>query len=113
MLTIESLHDPAGDLQECQMFCLIADKIDADPSLLHIPLANVDRWLAKGHRAVEKLNEWRALVVRGQGSQAGMKELLAVLRDDSEKTRWFKGWTPVWSIMTDEDKMQFPWISRH
>ena len=113
MLTIENCHDPAGDIQEYQMFCLIADKIEADPSLLSIPLANVDRWLARGHRAVEKLGEWRALIVRAQNSPAGMNELLSLLRDDSESARWFKGWTPVWSILTEEDKKLFPWISRH
>lgn len=113
MLTIENCHDPAGDIQEHQMFCLIADKIEADPSLLQIPLANVDRWLARGHRAVEKLGEWRALIERAQASEAGMKELLAVLRDDSESTRWFKGWAPFPGIITPAELKRFPWISRH
>ena len=34
---------------------MIADKIEADPSLLDIPLANIARWLANGHSAVQRL----------------------------------------------------------
>ena len=34
-------HDPEGDRMAHLQFCLIADKIEADPSLLRIPLANI------------------------------------------------------------------------
>lgn len=95
------------------MFCLIADKIEADPSLLRIPLDNIERWLANGHRSVTKLNEWRDLIHEAQASRGGMDKLLWLLRDDSEESRWFKGWTPVWSIMTREEARRFPCISRH
>ena len=113
MLTLENCHDPAGDIQEYQMFCLIADKIEANPALLQIPIANVDRWIAKGHRAAVKLNEWREACVRAQTSNEGLHELLTLLRDDSEETRWFKGFAPTVGILTPEDRRRFPWISRH
>jgi hypothetical protein len=113
MLTIENCLDPAGDIQDFQKYCLMADKIEADPSLLQIPLDNVDRWLARGHRAADKLNKWRTLVVDAHPSSQGLKKLLDLLGDDSEETRWFKGFSPVAGILTPEELRRFPWISRH
>jgi len=113
MLTIENCHDPAGDIQEYQIFCLIADKIEADPSLLAKPLDNIDRWIARGSRAKKRLLEWRALVEAAQASPAGLQALLAILRDDSEEVRYFKGFAPFPGILTLEERRRFPWISRH
>ncbi len=50
-----SYHDPTGDLLAFRQFCLIADKIEADPGLLQIPLANITRWLGNGHWAAREL----------------------------------------------------------
>jgi hypothetical protein len=113
MLTIENCHDPAGDIQEYQKFCLIADKIEADPSLLSIPLDNVDRWIDRGVQPRSKLMEWRVLVVAAQASKAGLDKLLDVLRDDSEPVRYFKGFDPFPGVLTLAERQSFPWISRH
>ncbi|MGI8436465.1 MAG: hypothetical protein ACR2NX_06110 [Chthoniobacterales bacterium] len=49
----------------------IAGKIEAQPELLAIPLANIGRWLAQAHSAPHRLEQWRALLV--------------ILRDHSEE----------------------------
>ena len=38
---------------------LDADKLERDPSLLRIPLENIDRWIANGHTAPHRLEQWR------------------------------------------------------
>jgi len=34
---------------------LTADKLEWDPALLRVPLENIDRWLANGHPAPQRL----------------------------------------------------------
>jgi hypothetical protein len=41
---------------------LVADKLERDPSLLRIPLENIDRWLAHGHTAPHRLEQWRQII---------------------------------------------------
>jgi hypothetical protein len=112
MLT-QPYHDPTGDEMEHQMFCLIADKIESEPSLLEIPLANVDRWLAKGHNARQPLLKWRELICEARTSPAGMEKLLGILRDDSEESRFFKGFEPFPGILDDGEIDRLSWTSRH
>jgi hypothetical protein len=38
---------------------LVANKIERDPALLRVPLENIDRWLANGHTAPHRLEQWR------------------------------------------------------
>jgi hypothetical protein len=79
--------DSEGDRIAYQRFCLMADKIEADPALLRIPLDNIARWLAQGHWAKTQLATWRGWIEEAQTSPAGMARLLALLRDDSEEAR--------------------------
>jgi len=113
MLTLEDTLDRPGDLQEYQKFCLIADKIEADPGLLQKPLNTVARWLAAGHRAKARLLEWQSLLQDASQTQAGMEALLELLRDDSEHARHFKGFAPLPGILSESDLARFPCISRH
>ena len=48
---------------------MVADKLErADPAsreaLLRIPLENIDRWLANGHTAPHRLEQWRQIILR-------------------------------------------------
>ena len=95
------------------MFCLIADKIEADPSLLEIPLANIDRWLGKSSRPRPELTKWQNLITQAKKSEAGMRTMLALLRDDSEDARWFKGFDPFPGVLTLAERTISKWISRH
>lgn len=106
-------HDPTGDIMAFRQFCLIADKIEADPSLLGIPLANIDRWLGNGHWAKRELNQWRAWIQEAQRSSEGQRRLLELLRDDSEEARDWKGYDPFPGVLTKIEMSPFEWTSRH
>ena len=87
-------------------FCAMADKIERDPALLEIPLANIARWLgAGGHEdSRHRLEQWRGMIHEAQRSPEGMAALLALLRDDSEEARHFKGWSPMMGILTKAER---------
>jgi hypothetical protein len=103
----------AGDEAEYQQFLLIADKIEADPSLLAIPLANIERWLGRSHHAWRELERWRRRILAAQASAEGMQSLLALIRDDSEEARMEKDFMPCPGILTDDELAQIPWVPRH
>jgi hypothetical protein len=88
-------------------FCLIADKIEADPSLLAKPLSNMERWLANGIWAGNMLDLWRKKIEDAQISKRGLDHLLAVLRDDGEDMRYFKGFSPFTGLLSKEERRQF------
>ncbi len=46
----------------------VADKIEADPALLSVPLQNIQRWPANGHTAPHRLKQWQSLLVAAQAS---------------------------------------------
>ena len=52
---------------------LVADKIERDPALLRVPLENIDRWLANGHTAPHRLEQWRQIILRAQESPEGFR----------------------------------------
>jgi len=106
-------HDPTGDRLAHQQFCLIADKIEAEPALLRIPLENIERWLARGHWAGRELSQWRQWIEAAQASAGGMKRLLDLLRDDSEETRDWKGFSPFAGVLTTKERQSFLCVSRH
>jgi hypothetical protein len=106
-------HDPTGDLMAWRQFCLIADRIEAEPTLLEIPLANITRWLANGHWAKRELAQWREWIEAAQQSPASFQRLLDLLRDDSEEARDWKGFSPFAGILTKNERSQFLCTSRH
>lgn len=106
-------HDPTGDLLAFRQFCRIADKIEADPAVLEIPLANIRRWLGDGHWAKRELGQWRRWIEDAQSSPEGLGFLLALLRDDSEESRDWKGFSPFPGILTKAERQEGLCISRH
>jgi len=94
-------HDPAmKTLHE-----LVADKLEqADPAsragLLRIPLENIDRWLANGHTAPHRLEQWREILRRAMESAEGFQELLKVLRDPGEEAVHLRSFDPFPGVLT-------------
>ena len=86
---------------------LVADKLERDPSLLRIPLENIDRWLANGHTAPHRLEQWRQIILRAQESEAGFAELLQLLRDHGEAATHLKSFDPFPGILTTLERRQF------
>jgi hypothetical protein len=85
---------------------LVADKIESDPSLLRLPLENIDRWLANGHTAPQRLEQWRQIILRAQRSEDGFHELLVLLRDRSEAAVRLKDFAPFAGVLTREERRQ-------
>ena len=85
---------------------LAADKIERDPSLLRIPLENIDRWIANGHTAPQRLEQWRQFILRAQQSPDGFQELLTLLRDRSEATERLRDFAPFAGILTAAERRQ-------
>ncbi len=84
---------------------LVADKLEqakpaARDALLRIPLDNIDRWLANGHTAPHRLEQWRQILQRAQTTPDGFEELLRLLRDQSESAAHLKSFDPFPGILT-------------
>ena len=105
--------DSEGDILAHQRFCLIADKIAADPSLLAIPLDNIQRWLGNGHWAKRELTTWKGWIEAAQTDAAALQHLLDLLRDDGEESRDWKGFSPFPGVLNKKERQQTQWTSRH
>jgi hypothetical protein len=84
---------------------LDADKIERDPSLLRIPLENIDRWIANGHTAPHRLEQWRSILLQAQASPDGFQELLKLLRDRSEATERLREFSPFAGVLTAAERL--------
>lgn len=89
----------------------IADKLEqAEPAvrleLLKIPLDNIDRWLAKGHTAPHRLEQWRVILLQSQESMEGFAELIRILRDSSDSNLRLKDFAPFAGVLTREERQQ-------
>ncbi len=90
---------------------LVADKLErADPAtrqtLRRIPLDNIDRWLAHGHTAPHRLEQWRQILERAQQSEDGFEELVRLLRDPGEASQRMRDFSPFAGLLTLEERRQ-------
>lgn len=106
-------RERTGDEVSADRFRLMADKIEADPSLLEIPLANIARWLGNGHSARARLEGWRTMIQDAQASGEGMAKLLFILRDQDWESVLWKGFSPFPGILNKEELKEHTWSSRH
>ena len=110
---LDARTERSGDEVSADRFRLIADKIEADPALLAIPLDNIERWLSQGHSAVMRLEQWRTMLLEAKASAAGMATLLALLRDQSWEVVFFKEFAPTPGILNKEELDRLSWTSAH
>jgi hypothetical protein len=98
---------------------LVADKLErADARqrevLLAIPLENIARWLANGHTAPHRLEQWRQIIIRAEESADGFQELLASLRDSVESASRLRDFAPFAGVLsTDERRNAAPECAYH
>lgn len=91
---------------------LVADKLEhvdagTRQALLRIPLENIDRWLANGHTAPHRLEQWRQILLRAQESPEGFQELLLLLGDRSEEATHLKSFDPFPGVLTTLERREF------
>jgi len=106
-------HERTGDEVSAERYRLIADKIEADPALLDIPLANIARWLANGHSAVQRLEGWRAMLLEAKTSRVGLQKVLDILRDEEWEAMMWKGFSPFPGILNKEELARLSWTLSH
>jgi hypothetical protein len=90
---------------------LVADKLEgADAAgraiLLRIPLDNIERWLANGHTAPHRLQQWRDLIQPALESPAAFRELLRLLRDQDEAAVHLKSFDPFPGVLTTQERRE-------
>ena len=84
----------------------IADKIEAQPGLLEIPLANIERWLAQDHSAPHRLEQWRQIILEARASAEGLRRLLSILRDPCEEATHLRSFDPFPGVLSHEERRQ-------
>ena len=84
---------------------LVAEKLEKDPSLLSIPLENIERWNAQGASVPRRLEEWRQIIVRAQETSEGFQSLLVLLRDRSEAAERLKDFAPFAGVLTTAERL--------
>jgi hypothetical protein len=72
--------------------------------LLDIPLANIERWLARGHSAPHRLAQWRALIQQAKADDEGLRQLLFVLRDKGEEATHLRSFGPFAGVLTRAER---------
>jgi len=83
---------------------LVADKLERNPSLLHISLENIDRWIAKGDGNPHRLEEWRQIILRAHENSDAFQSLLDLLRDHSERSERLKDFAPFAGVLTAAER---------
>ena len=112
-VSTDSIGERTGDTVSADRYRLIADKIEADPTLLDIPLANIARWLGNGHSAVKRLEGWRRMILDAKDSREGMEKLLFILRDQDWESVMWKDFSPFPGILSSSELNRFSWSSSH
>jgi hypothetical protein len=84
---------------------MVADELEqagptARAGLLRIPLENLDRWLANGHTAPNRPEQWRGILRHAMESAEGFQELLTVLRDPGEEAAHLRSFDPFPGVLT-------------
>ena len=86
----------------------LADKLEAQLDLLSIPLDNIERWIIAGRIGnTWALDEWKLMIQKAQDSEEGLRELLAFLRNDDERSRQLKSCSPFPGVLTREERDMF------
>ncbi len=91
----------------------IADKIEANPELLEIPLENIERWLAQNHSAPHRLEQWRKIIREAQASPAGLQRLLSILRDPGEEATHLCSFAPFPGVLSIVERRELLCSHKH
>ncbi len=86
------------------LYPLIADKIEKNPAVVKAALDTLVRWKALGAMPPARLATWQRILSDAQRGKAGLKRLLAVLRDDSESNRRLLDFGPFAGVLTKQER---------
>ncbi len=83
---------------------LLADRVARDDNAIHIALRNIDQWLAAGHSAPHRLEEWRGLLLEALASPAGRNRLVGTLTGTDAESSRLRDFHPFAGILTREER---------
>ena len=86
------------------LFPLIAEVIERDPTVLDRAMETLERWERAGMAPASRLAQWRGLLGEARRSAGGMAALLALLRDDGPEALRLKDFAPFAGILTREQR---------
>jgi hypothetical protein len=119
---MKTLHDLVADklvqesMPECQpspsepsfadlLGRAVADKLENDPSLLRVPLENIDRWLAGGVLSnPDWFLRWREVLECARGDAAALRRVLELLRSDAEEARRWRDFSPFAGVLSSAER---------
>ena len=86
------------------LYPLIADKVENDPSVVDTALTTLKRWEALGEAPPARLAKWRRLLRDAKRGKAGLKRLVIILRDGSEENRSLLDFAPFAGVLTRAER---------
>lgn len=86
------------------LYPLIAERVERDPTLLDEALSTVDRWAEADAAPAARLTAWRRILVEAKKGGEGLAALLRLLRDDSEESRRMKDFAPFAGLVPREER---------
>jgi hypothetical protein len=87
------------------IYDLTASKLEQNPTLLHIPLENIDRWIANGHSAPNRLEQWRQIILSAQLSPEGFQKMLRLLRSSDSESERLREFAPFAGVLTAAERL--------
>lgn len=107
------IYDQVPDQIEWEKFCLIADKIEADPSLLDRPISILDGWLARSQRHTPSLEDWKTKLEAAKLSKEAMASLCHQLRSSDITQIELNERSPIGFVLTRAEHDLWPYECRH
>jgi len=94
-------HEIVDD-RSLEMDRVIAEKIRANPKLIQIALANIERWLANpdySESGRQAALEWKGII-----ENSSVEALVTLLESSSEETRRLRQSSPFCGILTPDER---------
>ena len=82
----------------------IADKIEGRPELLETAMKTLRHWREEKFAPEARLKKWEALISAAQKNSGALRDLLSLLRDESQEARRLKDFGPFAGILSREER---------
>jgi hypothetical protein len=83
---------------------LISKKIESNPALVDEALETLDRWRQLGNMPPRRAAQWETILQDARRGKRGLRRLLALLRDNSERAVRIKDFGPFAGILTTKER---------
>jgi hypothetical protein len=81
----------------------LADRVEAAPECLALPLANIERWLARGRIQAAPLLEWRRRLEAAKADPHSFQALITWMRANNHDSEPLKSCSPFPGLLTDAE----------